>query len=254
MLYISIMKEKLNNTNVIKNFSYDQNEILYNIMNLHNNGEPFECDMTASKLKFYNCSKKYPVPEPKILMDVYPQRDDIIKIEPFHPLPLEDNSISSIVIDLPFVVSPPNAPSAKSNKEGASFIFRRFSGFYPVCELYMNYQYWIKEAYRVLKPEGICVFKCQNTVSGGINHFVEEYSFMCAVKDGFYVKDQFILGAKARLISASKIKNQEHARKYTSTFWIFKKTDKYKSKVNYFDMMEGKYYMPKNYTKPDIIY
>jgi hypothetical protein len=32
--------------------------------------------------------------------------------------------------------------------------------------------------------------------------------------------------AKARLISASKIKKQAHARKYTSTFWVFRKDNK----------------------------
>ena len=235
----------LNNSNIIKNFSYDQNEILYNIMMLHNNGEAFECDMTASELKFYERSKEYFIPVPKILMDVFPQRDDIIKITPMEPLPLEDASISSIVIDLPFVISPHNAPSVQEGKEGSNLIFNRFSSFYPVGELYHNYMWWIKEAYRVLKPNGICVFKCQGTVSGGINHFVEEYSFMCAAKAGFYVKDKFILGAKARLIASSRIKKQEHARKYTSTFWVFKKDPKFLSKVDYFAMMDGDVYMPK---------
>ena len=34
---------------VIKSISYNQHEILYNIMQLYNNGKPFECDMTYSK-------------------------------------------------------------------------------------------------------------------------------------------------------------------------------------------------------------
>ena len=38
---------------VIKSISYNQHEILYNIMQLYNNGEPFDCDMTYSKGKFY---------------------------------------------------------------------------------------------------------------------------------------------------------------------------------------------------------
>ena len=90
----------LNNSNIIKNFSYDQNEILYNIMMLHNNGEAFECDMTASELKFYERSKEYFIPVPKILMDVFPQRDDIIKITPMEPLPLEDASIVQEPLEL----------------------------------------------------------------------------------------------------------------------------------------------------------
>ena len=102
------METKLNNTTIIKNISFDQKEILHNIMMMHNDGKPYEVDITASSLGFYKQKKndKYVIPEPKILMDVFPQREDIIKIEPYKPLPLEDNSVESVVCDLPFVVSP----------------------------------------------------------------------------------------------------------------------------------------------------
>ena len=74
--------QEYNNNTVIKNISFDQSEILLNIMKLYNDGQPFECDITASELKFYQKNKqnKYDIPIPKILMDVYPQREDIIKI------------------------------------------------------------------------------------------------------------------------------------------------------------------------------
>ena len=45
--------KKLDNSNIIRNISFDQSEILHNIMHLYNNDEPFDCDMTASELKFY---------------------------------------------------------------------------------------------------------------------------------------------------------------------------------------------------------
>lgn len=38
---------------VIRSISYDQHEILYNIMKMHNNGKPFDCDITYSSGKFY---------------------------------------------------------------------------------------------------------------------------------------------------------------------------------------------------------
>lgn len=237
-------KNELNNSNIIKNTSYDQKEILWNIMQLYNNGEPYECDMTASSLKFYEVKKgdTYVIPEPKILFDVFPQQEKIKKIEPYGKLPLGDNSISSIVIDLPFVVSPTNAPSVVNKKEGSNMIFNRFHSFYPVDDLYQTYMHWISEAFRVLKEDGTCVFKCQSTVSGGIQHNVEEWSFMCAQKVGFTMEDKFILNAKARLISSGKYKKQVHARKYTSAFLVFKKTLKKKSKLfNYFDLIEHCY-------------
>ena len=62
----------INNANVIKNISSDQSEILKWIMDLYTEGKPFECDITASELKFYGNRKgnKYNIPEPSILMDV----------------------------------------------------------------------------------------------------------------------------------------------------------------------------------------
>lgn len=234
------MEEKITNDNIIKNISYDQSEILLNIMNLYNNGKPFECDITASELKFYqkNIKQKYDIPIPKILMDVYPQTDDIVKITPFKRLPLEDNSLSSIVVDLPFVISPHTAPSSVTPKEGSQLIFQRFSGWYPAMEAYENMYWWMKECARVLKEDGIVVWKMQSTVSGGIQHWFSPYSHICGQNFGLYVVDEFILEAKARLISNAKMKKQYHARKYTSTFWVFKKTKKNNEKTNILKILE----------------
>lgn len=236
-----VERELLNNENIIKNISFDQTEILYNIMKLYNDGQPFDCDMTASELKFYEGrGAKYTIPVPKILFDVFPQDERVQKIEKWGNLPLEDGSIHSIVIDLPFVISPANAPSALSNKEGASLIAKRFAAYYPVDNLYLSYYNWLKNAYRVLDDGGICVFKCQSMISGGVRHSVEEFSFMAAMKLGFRMIDKFTLEAKARLISNSKMKNgQKHSRSYTSQFLVFKKQKKWTSKeFDYFDLLD----------------
>lgn len=235
-----LTKEELNNDTIIKNISYDQNEILWNIMQLYNEGKPFECDMTASELKFYEGKGgKYDIPTPKILFDVFPKDERIKKIEPLGRLPLEDNSIDSIVIDLPFVIS----GEAKTKRSDCTMlIYSRFHGYYPADDMYESYFHWISEAYRVLKENGICVFKTQSTVSGGVQHNTEEFSFMSAQKVGFTIEDKFILEAKARLISPGKYKKQMHARKYTSVFYVFQKTLKKKNKnFNYFDLIEKEY-------------
>lgn len=236
-------EKKLNNSNIIKNFSYDQTEILHNIGMLYNNGsDQFDADMTASSLGFYNKGRgyAYSIPEPKILMDVYPTREDIIEIQKWGPLPLEDNSIHSLVIDLPFVISPQNAPSAVSKKEGASLIYKRFSAYYPVDNIYLSYYHWLSEANRVLEENGICIFKCQSMISGGIRHNVEEFSFMAAQRLGLKMVDKFTLLAKARLISPGKYKSgQIHSRSYTSMFLVFVKSSKHKSKeFNYEELLD----------------
>lgn len=235
---------KLSNATIIRNISYDQTEILHNIARLYNGGnDQFDCDMTASSLGFYGDvhGGKYNIPEPKILMDVFPQREDIIKIERWGKLPLEDNSIHSLVIDLPFVISPELAPSAVNKKEGASLIYNRFAGYYPVDNLYLSYYHWLSEAYRVLDKDGICIFKCQSCISGGIRHNIEEFSFMAAQRLGFKMEDKFTLLAKARLISPNKYKNgQQHSRSYTSQFLVFIKDTRKRRKKDFFfeDMLD----------------
>ncbi len=221
-------------SNVIKSISFDQKEILYNIMQLHNNGEPFECDITYSSGKFYEPKKndKYVIPYPSLKMDVFPIKEDVIKIEPFKPLPLEDNSISSIVIDLPFVIAPKHTLS----NNGSNIIRDRFSSFYPLNEMFENYVFWIKEAYRVLKEDGILVFKTQATITSAKQIMTPEFSWLVATQCGFYTLDQFFLLAKARLQSG-KIKKQQHARKYTSTVYVFKKTNK--KKIDYLSYLNS---------------
>ena len=235
-------KHELNNSTIIRNISTNQKEILMNIMKLYNDGLPFDCDITASALKFYERpidDEKFYVPEPRILFDVYPQMKKIHKIYPLKQLPLKDNSIHSVVVDLPFVISPPNCKSAVEGPDTSLKIYRRFSGFYPVGQLFSNYYHWLAECYRVLDDDGICIFKCQNTVSGGIEYSTEEYSFMAAQDCGFYCIDKFILRAKSVMISAAKYKEQQHARKYTSTFFVFQKTTKPKdTKVDYKAIIE----------------
>lgn len=237
------VEKRLNNSNIIKNISYDQTEILHNIGVLYNNGsDQFDCDMTASSLGFYGKGRGYSycIPEPKILMDVCPTRQDIIKIDKWGALPLENESIHSLVIDLPFVISPQNAPSAVLNKEGASLIYKRFSAYYPVDNLYLSYYHWLSEANRVLDENGICIFKCQSMISGGIRHNAEEFSFMAAQRLGLKMVDKFTLIAKARLISPGKYKSgQVHSRSYTSMFLVFVKSSKTKSKeFNYEELLD----------------
>lgn len=234
-------KKRLTNSNIIKNISFDQSEILWNIMQLYNDGKPFECDMTASELKFYgDRGGKYNIPVPKILFDVYPQSENIQKIEKWGDLPLEDNSIHSIVIDLPFVVSPANSPSAVNPNKGSQLIARRFAAYYPVDNLYLSYYNWLRNAYRVLDEGGICVFKEQSVISGGIRHNTDEFSYMAAERVGFKMVDKFILEAKARLISNAKYKDgQKHSRSFTSQFLVFVKEKKRKSKeFNYAELLD----------------
>ena len=233
---------------VIKSIGYDQHEILYNIMQMHNGGKPFDCDMTYSIGNFYGKFnvkdsngeiREINIPAPKYKYDVCPQVDGVEKIEPLGPLPLEDESIDSIVIDLPFVIScgpSINTPDydENGNKVRNNLISRRFACYYPVAQLLESYKHWIEEAYRVLKPCGIMTFKTQATITGSKLLHTPYYSRLIAESIGFDSYDEFILLAKNRLVSG-KVKKQQHARSFHSYFLVFKKS--LKKKIAYFDFM-----------------
>ena len=81
----------------------------------------------------------------------------------------------------------------------------------------------------ILKNDGIVIFKCQDCVSSAKQYFSHCWVMYEAMKYGFYPKDLFILFAKNRINDGRK---QQHARKYHSYFWVFKKQ---KCKVDYSD-------------------
>ena len=233
---------------LIKSVNHNQHEILYNIMQLHNDGKAFDCDMTYSIGKFYGKFKikkgendvcEITIPEPMYKYDVCPQLDGVEKIEPLGRLPLDDKSIDSIVIDLPFVIScgpSMNTPDydEHGNKVKNNLISRRFDCYYPVSSLLESYKHWIQESYRVLKQDGILVFKTQSTITGSKMLNTPYYSRLIAESIGFDSYDEFVLVAKNRLISG-KIKKQQHARSFHSYFLVFKKS--LKKKIAYFDFM-----------------
>lgn len=205
---------------MIKSTSYSQEEIITNILDLHCGGAlTFDCDPTYSKGNFYKS-----IPEPMHLSDLNPQRPHVYKKD-CRDLGYPDNSLRSIMFDPPFVVS--KGPSLAVKKEGTNIISDRFSSFESPKELWKFYEESLKEFFRVLQENGILVFKCQDTVSGGKQYLSSHFIIAKALEIGFYPKDIFVLLAKSRLISG-KVKKQQHARKFHSYFLVLEKRTKTK--------------------------
>lgn len=109
-------------------------------------------------------------------------------------------------------------------------INKRF-GVYPnEIELHQFYIDSMKEAHRILRDDGILIFKCQDKFSRHDQYMSHVFIMNEAVKIGFYSQDLFILLAKIRLVADWQAKNQKHARKYHCYFWVFRKSDR---KVQY---------------------
>lgn len=196
-----------NRDEIVFSLSFDQTKILKDIMQLYNDGEPFDVDCTYSSGSFYR-----ELPQPRLKFDIAPQGEDVIEASA-DKLPLENNSIGSLIFDPPFIPSISNVPGK---------IKKRFSSFKSLPEMWGLYELAMKEFWRVLKPNGILVIKCQDTVSSGENHFshfeIEKY----AREIGFVELDLFVLGNNHTMIS-STWKVQRHARKNHSFFIVFAK-------------------------------
>ena len=149
---------------IIKSINNRQEDIINDILSLHNNGEPIDIDVTYSKGVFYKSGE---VKQPKQKFDLEPQTDDAIQSSS-SDLPLEDESVRCSIFDPPFVIA---GKTYKDNGEGSSKITKRFSAYENYEQLKEHYGSTLKELYRITKPNGIVIMKLQNTVSGGKQHF-----------------------------------------------------------------------------------
>lgn len=197
---------------LIKSISYDQNEILQWIIRLYVPAGWFDADATYSKGGFYTV-----IPPPMLRYDLNPSSPTVIQADCRHLL-LESSSIHSLVLDPPFLAT---TGKSLATTQG-NIINRRFSVCKSERELSLLYQDAIKEAYRVLADKGILVFKCQDKVSSGKQHMMHCLVFNWATDTGFEPLDLFVLLARNRLV-ANWQRNQKHARKYHSYFWVFRK-------------------------------
>ena len=199
---------------MIKSISKCQDTIINSILKLHNNNEPIELDPTYSKGVFY----KGDIAKPKYKFDINPYSEEVTKAC-CTQLPIDDEAISCIMFDPPFLATKGKSLSKDDN---SNLINKRFSVFPTEKELFQFYDKSLSEFYRIMKKNGILIFKCQDKVSSGKQYFSHCYIHDKAKSIVFYPIDFFVLEAKSRMIPKWQ-RNQKHARKYHSYFWVFKK-------------------------------
>jgi hypothetical protein len=204
-----------------KSFSFDEQELIQWILQLHCKF-PIELDPTYSKGNFY----KGNFPEPVHKFDLYPQVPGVLQANA-EDIPLVSDSINTIMFDPPFLATTGKSLLADddSNK-----INKRFSVFPNEKALHQFYINALKEFYRLLKDDGILIFKCQDKVSSSKQYFSHVFIMNEAEKLGYYCKDMFLLLAKQRIVANWQKENQKNARKYHSYFLVFEKS---KRKIQY---------------------
>jgi len=140
-------------------------------------------------------------------------------------LPYGDCTIDCVVSDPPYMHTPGGTAhqnhqnfEAYYNNNGTENNSKKYHE--AVLDLYFT---GAREAYRVLRPEGIYIVKCQDEVCANqqrLTHveIINELSMM-----GFTIEDLFVVVRKNRP-GVSRVLRQVHARKNHSYFLVFRKT------------------------------
>lgn len=193
---------------VIKSVSRNQTEILSNILQLYVKTPTFDCDLTYSIGNFY-----LQLPKPQLRFDKYPQVEGVKPLDEVSEI--EDKSLHSVVIDLPFIV--------KSEKDATrSMIAKRFNSFLTLEELYDTNVEMLTLAYRLLEKGGFLIMKTMDFIFTSKQIWVANFVQNKAIEIGFTLEDTFILIANKRLLQTKGV-IQRHARKFHSYFFVFKK-------------------------------
>lgn len=197
---------------VVRSLYSEQDDILFAIRDLHC-PEGFECDMTFGNGQFWKN-----LPRPRLCYDVTPLQEGVIAADS-RGLPLPPQSLLNVVFDPPFLTY---VTAGREHAGGECAMTKRFGGYYSYADLEDHYRDTISEAYRVLKPKGKLVFKCQDIVHNHRLHCTHVKVINMAESEGFRVRDMFVLGANSRMPSPQQGK-QRHARVWHSYFLVFDK-------------------------------
>lgn len=205
----------LKDQKMVKTIVYSDTAVIKSILKLHANGKDIELDPTYSTGGFY----KDGIKKPPLKFDIVPQAPGVIKANAIN-LPLNDESINVTIFDPPFLAT--TGPSL-SKKDKSNRLNKRFTVFKDEESLFTFYDKALTELYRICKRKGILIFKCQDKVSSGKQYFSHCFIYQKAIEKGWYPKDLFILISKNRIVADWQLKNQKHARKFHSYYWVFEK-------------------------------
>ncbi len=211
---------------VIKSWSKNHDELLSNIINLMHKGK-VDLDVNYSSGKIW---KNLPNEiRPIIKMDKVPQTKDTIKADVSKHIPLDDQSINSIISDPPYLVVGKQIPT----------MAKRFGGFESLDALLAYHDGAMKEFARVLKPYGRVTIKIQDiskstgervsTMKGydkarSYNIPVSDYIKRFATKYGMRYLGKFVYVNKGSLLVDLKGGEQRIPRIAHSEFLTFEKT------------------------------
>jgi hypothetical protein len=199
---------------MVKSISYNQHEIIKWIIALHCTTN-IQLDPTYCRGNFY----KDGIIEPLWKFDITPVSTGVQQADCRY-LPLDDNCIDTMIFDPPFLAT--RGKSLNMNTDGNKIVKRYGLQYCTEHDLHEFYVDSMIEFSRILKPNGVLIFKCQDKVSSGIQYLSHCFIIQLAVELGYYPQDIFILLAKNRITANWQCANQKHARKFHSYFIVLR--------------------------------
>lgn len=200
---------------VIKSYSFDQIEIISNIIKLYC-PDGIDLDPCYSKGNFY---KSNIIKQPIYKFDLFPQIEGCLQGD-CRNLPFDDNSMKTIIYDPPFLAT--KGPSLNLDNASNKTV-KRFGNYETENQLQQFWHDSILEFERILKPKGIIIVKIQDKVSSGKQIWSHDIITQYCTMYNLFLIDLFVLLAKNRMCPDWQVKNQKHARKFHSYFLVFRK-------------------------------
>jgi len=189
-------------------FDNEQN-LLKAILKIHNNNQDIDLDPMFNKGNFY----KDKLNIPKYTYDINANKEQYLckQGDATNLIEIENNSIQCEILDPPFMFG--THGQTKNN-----IINKRYTMFDSWNELEKLYKAILIESKRVLKKNGILIFKCQDYTDSKTT-MTHCLVYKWALELGFYAKDLAILIKPNKIYNGNT--NQRHLRKVHTYFWVF---------------------------------
>jgi len=223
---------------IVSSYTTGNSEVFANILKLHIPKSSIIADVTYGKGVFW---QKVPVSQYQLL---FSDLDAKVRIDPIHQvevktgvdsrlLPFEDNFLDCMVFDPPYMEGLFRPSVNHLAGAGTHSAFRHHYSNGKATKHENNQPKWHdavvnlylkagREAYRVIKPKGIFIVKCQDEVSANKQRLTHVEIISAYESLGFYTKDLFVV-TRVNQPGVSRLKTQVHARKNHSYFLIFQK-------------------------------